>query len=294
MAGQLKKLQKAEELQAEEDGAHPAADDELEAQLLLTALEARFGADCFAYDRGWMRTRLDAFVASRCFDSVSVLQGRILRDDRLGAELIQALNRSSSSLCDVFSLMALRCAIVPLLRSSPWPAIWIADCCDVRVPVLLLALLAEERLLERTRVFITCSSEQALAGMRRLALSGSQVDALQLLHRRCGGTAPLTSFVEPDGDGGFVPRQALRDAASAHVHHLASDASFREFHAIVAPRPLCEYGPELARRAIGVFGASLCAFGVLQVDESGGRRTGLPGEAFDPVLKDYGIYRKAG
>jgi chemotaxis protein methyltransferase CheR len=284
MAGQLSRAHRA-------DGPTP---DDLEARLFLTALEGRFGADFLGFEAAPMRAKVEACAAAFGAENVSALQGRALRDECLGADVIRMLNRSATSaLTDGSHLMALRCAVLPLLRSSPWPVLWLADCTDAHLPVLLLALLQEEGLLATTRVFVTSGTEQALEELRELRLSAIDVERLQAQHRTGGGKTRLGAFIE-DRDGGYTVQPALTAGVSWHVHHLATDGSFREFHAIVASRPLAEYGDALRARALRLFGDSLCPFGVLQVNDACRTRDPALAEQFAPVLGEYGIYRRLG
>jgi chemotaxis protein methyltransferase CheR len=260
--------------------------DELETVLLLQALEGRFGVDFLSFDVARLQSKLAAYVAESGADNISALQGRALRDEALGAELIRVINRSeASSLGEPFHLMALRCSLLPILRSSPWPAVWLADCTDLRV-------LEEEGLLARTRVFVTSGSEQALEAMRSHAFSDADVETLERLHGGSGGTGNIGDHLQAN-DGGFVVKPALRSLVSWHVHHLATDTSFREFHAIIATRPLGEYGDALRARALRVFNDSLCPFGVLQVDDAYKKDIAHIAKELEPVLGQFGVYRRA-
>jgi chemotaxis protein methyltransferase CheR len=274
--------------------AGPVVADELETLLFLKALEDRFGAHFLEFDVRHMRDKLVSYVAASGVESISALQGRTLRDDALAADVIRVLNRSTGPVLDnVFHLMALRCAVLPLLRSAPWPTVWVADCASVHVPLLLLALLAEENLVERTRVFITSGVEAALEDMRGAPLSGSEVARLQTLHLGSGGRGQLSRHLRPH-DGGFVLDAASGGPFSWHVHHLSSDASFREFDAIIAPRPFSEYNDSLRTRALGLFSESLYPFGVLQLNDMQYNRAALDRAHLEPVLGEYGVYRKVG
>lgn len=275
-----------------DDGGSGVVVDELETLLFLNALNGRFGVDFLGFNPAQMRAKLKAYVAATGAESISALQGRALRDDAVGADVVRALNRScASSPGDMFRLMALRCAILPILRSSPWPAVWLADCADVRVPVLLLALLKEEDLLERTRLFVTSGSEHALEEMKALELSVGEVQALQKMHHSSGGRAKLTGYLR-ERDGKLIFRPELRASVSWHVHHLATDASFREFQVIIAPRSLAEYGDVLCSRALRLFSESLCQFGILQLDDVHCRGVLLSDKQLEPVLREYGLYRR--
>jgi chemotaxis protein methyltransferase CheR len=267
--------------------------EEFETRLFLQALESRFGVDFLSFNVVDMQRKLADFVVCVGAGSVSALQGRILRDDTLGIEVIRMLNRSSAlARNDVFRVMALRCAVLPILRSSPWPAVWLADCSDLRELVLLLALLTEEALCKRTRVFITNNSAQVIDELCSSTLSAEEVHELQELHQGSGGRRDLFAYLQEQADR-FVINPALLESTSWHVHNLVTDASFGEFQVVVASRPLHEYGSILRERAISVFGTSLCAFGVMQIDDQHTARPANLGRCFMPVMPSYGIYRKA-
>jgi chemotaxis protein methyltransferase CheR len=276
MAGQVRRSERADK---------PAAED-LETRLFLQALEGRFGVDFLSFNPEQMRHKLAHYVAATGAVSLSALQGAVLRDEALGAQVIRMLNRSSHPpRCDVFRVMALRCAVLPILRSSPWPAVWLADCSDLQELILLLALLEEEDLLKRTRVFMTSNSEQSMM------FSVEDVQALQKLHGGSGGQNELSRYLQRQ-DGGFVIDAKLYQATSWHIHNLATDASFGEFQTVVASRPLSEYGTPLRERALSVIGKSLCSFGILQIDERHATRPAGLGHQFSAVLPSYGVFRK--
>jgi chemotaxis protein methyltransferase CheR len=267
--------------------------DELETVLFLRALEDGFGANFLGFGLGHMHDKLTSYVSASGVESISALQGRALRDHSLAAEIIRALNASTGPRQDVFRLMAFRCAVLPLLRSAPWPAVWVADCASVDVPLLLLAVLAEQGLAERTRVFVTSGVEQALEDMRMRPVSHAEVERLQALHLGSGGNGPLHRYLREHG-AGFVLDPASAGPLSWHVHHIGSDASFREFDAVVAPRPFGEYNDSLRARALRLFSESLSAFGVLQLNDMQSNRVALDRAHLEPVLGEYGVYRKTG
>lgn len=193
---------------------------EMETALFLKALEDGFGVNFLGYEPRAMHDKLVSYVNATGAESISALQGRVLRDHRLAAEVIRALNASAGSpLENVFRLMALRCALLPLLRSAPWPAVWVADCARVDVPLLLLAMLVEQGLAERTRVFVTSGVGQALDDMRTRPVSHAWVEQLQTLHFGSGGTAPLHRYLQGEGDG-LVLDPAAAGPLSWHVHHV--------------------------------------------------------------------------
>lgn len=265
---------------------------DLETALFISALHTRFGADFRGYAPALMRDRLTAIVQERLAGSISRLQGEVLRDERLGLEVIAAMRGGfASPLGSADCLMALRCAAVSLLSSSPWPAIWLADCSDIDLMVLLAAWLVEDGLRPHVHLHVTSPSETFKDDMLTLTISTDRLQALEVRYRYSGGRNFLQGHFYQHGDG-FVLGPAMRNRLTCHTHDLASDASFGEFQTIVCARSFEEYGPALRERALGVFAKSLCTFGILQVDVPKASRGAFTLHPFTPVLPAHGIYRR--
>jgi len=269
-----------------------AHDGALETTLLLTALHASYGADFRGFNPLVVASKLAALASERGLPHISALQGELLRDRELGRQVIRLLGAGvHAGMPDPQLLTALRLAMVPILRSSPWPAVWIADCTGPGLVVLIAAMLEEEGLLERTQLYVTSADETLVQDMASLRLSAPEAEQLDSLHSANGGRASLRAHLAADGDG-FVLGAAAGAALSCHVHDLASDASFREFETVLCARPLREYGVALLKRALGIFSDSLCGFGVLQIDPAGPMRTLAADFSMAPLLPGQGLYRR--
>lgn len=86
MAGQVTRSERAT----------TATANDLETTLFLQALEGQLGVDFLSFNPTDMQRKLARYVTSTGVASVSALQGSILRDETLGAEVIRMLNRSSA------------------------------------------------------------------------------------------------------------------------------------------------------------------------------------------------------
>jgi chemotaxis protein methyltransferase CheR len=75
-------------------------------------------------------------------------------------------------------------------------------------------------------------------------------------------------------------------------YDLASDASFQEFELVVCQRPLGEFDLALQRRALELFGKSLCNFGILQIEGPSMSLSADLARNFTSILPDQGIYRR--
>ena len=239
-----------------------ATDDigDVETGLFVEALYRRYGIDFRGFRRAAIRPRLEAQAARCGVPDISSLQGRVLRDAAACREAVGALGAVSSQfLVDDTCFAALRLAVLPILRSSSWPTLWLADAGGPALPMRVLAMLEEEDLRRKTEVFVTSADEDVLAGLEQVrSLNASWFENVILAQ-----------------------------------YDLSTDASFKEFAAIICQRPLADFEPELQARALGLFAESLCSFGILQVESPGHMLAAGFGSQFTAVLSEQGIYRRA-
>lgn len=229
----------------------------VEAGLFVEALYRRYGIDFRGYRLDAIGPRLDALVARYGVPDISSLAGRMLRDAAACRDMVAALGAVDSQfLAGDTCMTALRLAVLPILRSSSWPTLWLADAGSPALLLRILAMLEEEDLCRRTEVFVTSASEEVLAAMER-------------------------------------QRTPLFENVMLAQYDLATDASFKEFAVIVCQRPLADFEPELQGRALALFAESLCNFGILQVEAPGHMLAAEFGNDFTAVLSEQGIYRRA-
>ncbi|MGJ9420805.1 hypothetical protein ACHAC9_24145, partial [Massilia sp. CMS3.1] len=127
----------------------------LETELFAEAAYRQYGVDLRGFEREWLLGRLTAFNEGRTTGSISALQGDMLRDASAAREAFSFVSASDSTFfTKPTSFMALRSAVLPLLRSVSWPVLWIAECADSAFLIQLVIMLEEEGLLSRTELFV--------------------------------------------------------------------------------------------------------------------------------------------
>ena len=265
----------------------------METGLFIEAVYRQFGCDFRGYDKLAMKHKLDLLTARSGAESISALQGRVLRDHALAREAFRFLSVSATPFLTMpSSFMALRCAVLPVLRSASWPVIWIAECADPGIVVQLAVMLAEEGLSGKTQLFITNPNEEVLNEVAQLRFDAQSMPARDEGHLRSGGLRSLTEYCD-QADGSFSLRAELRENIVWSQYDLASDASFKEFELVVCQRPLGEFEMTLQRRALDIFGKSLCNFGVLQIESPNVSLSADLARDFLSILPEQGIYRRS-
>lgn len=272
------------------DGPHEIED--LETDLLLEGIYRRFGLDFRGYRRDALRAKLHGVMVREGIRTVSGLQERVMHDAASGADLLKVLGSHPAALFDdPGHYRALRDVLVPWLRSTPAPRIWVAECVAAEEVCSFAILLEEEGLLDRTQIYATSANEELLHAAREGSFSADCLAAYEDNYRRSGGKRELHAYVETrDGQCAFAG--SLRENITWAQYSIATDASFNEFQLIACRGALVEFGSALRHRALQLFHDSVPVFGLLSVDGELG-----PGSA--PFLRCYrtvdrceGLYRR--
>ena len=264
----------------------------LETELFSEAAYRRNGVDFRGFDQLRLAARLAACATRHGLDGISNLQEAVLRNPALARETFRLASESGSAFFtrpDAF--MALRCAVLPLLRSATWPVVWIAECSEPAFLFQFVAMLDEEGVLAKTQLFATNANEDVISQAAGARIGAAAMPAHETLHAKGGGKASLASFCEQDQQGYF-----LKAPSAAHVlwsqHDLAADASFNECHLVICQRPLPDFGLPLQKRVLDLFSESLCNFGILQLEAPAGNPGHELMRNFTCLLGEQGIYKR--
>jgi chemotaxis protein methyltransferase CheR len=138
--------------------------------------------------------------------------------------------------------------------------VWIPGCGTGELAYAVAILLREEGLGRRATIYATCAHEAVLGRARRAIYDADQLDLDG--YARAEGRATIQEYVHVTAGAAHV-RPVLRDRIVFGTHHLATDASPNEFHLIVSHGVLARLGPALRMRALSLYDASLCRFGLL-------------------------------
>ncbi|HEX8611520.1 MAG TPA: hypothetical protein VF800_09555 [Telluria sp.] len=272
--------------------AHDAnAVSAIETDLLIEALYRHSGMDFRAYRKPDIERKLALLCERAGLASMSALQGALLREPRVCQQVSRSLSNSESALFALPStLIALRCAALPVLRAASWPSIWLAECADDKLLLQLVAMLEEEGLLAKTQLFVTSAHDALVREVAALRLTHAQMEREEERFLMAGGQRGLRAYCNEDA-GGFQLKASVRANIVGSQYDLASGASFREFELIVCQRPLNCLELSSQRRAVGLFRQSLCNFGILHIDSPDDAIVSELTRDFLCVLADQGLYR---
>ncbi|MEP7281001.1 MAG: CheR family methyltransferase [Rubrivivax sp.] len=267
---------------------------EIELRLLLEAVFLRYQVDFRRYAPSSLRRRVQHAMSQLGVDRLAVLQERVLRDPALFTRLLQYLTVQFSEMFrDPEHFLALRRQAVPYLLTYPSVKVWVAGCSDGEEVWSLAILLREEGLLERTLIYATDISPQALRRAEAGIYGLDRAAAFSRNYAAAGGRASLAEYFS-EGYGGIVFDRSLRRHMVFADHSLATDAVFSEVHMVSCRNVLIYFDGALQDRAVGLFRDALVRRGYLGLGNRETLQFGAHAAAFEPVDSSPAVrlYRK--
>lgn len=266
--------------------------EDLEISLLLEAIYQRFGDDFRDYQKDSIRRKLHAFMLTHNLATISKLQDCVLHDPAYIDPLLCALDAHPSSLFDhPKHLRELRKVLIPWLRSSPAPKIWIAECAAAEDVYSMAIMLMEEGVYHKTQIFATGANSRLLDDAREAKFPLEKLPQYEENYVRAGGAESLSDYYScVKGQGVF--RSELKRNITWAQYNLGTDASFNEFELIMCRGSLNDFASRLRRRALQVFYDSLPAFGMLSLADANYADLTPFISRFVALSSQQGLYRK--
>ena len=272
--------------------AHDEARERIEIDLLLEAIQRRYGYDFRGYALASLRRRLWHRAYGEGLKTLSGLQERVLHDPTCMDRLLRDLSINVTEMFrDPSFHRAVRERVFPLLRTHPFIRVWNAGCSTGEEIYSLAIALHEEGLLERTRIYATDIDEAALDRARSGSFPLERMQRYTENYLRAGGADAFSSYYTAKGDHArFDP--ALGRGIVFAQHNLVTDGSFNEFQLIVCRNVLIYFGPKLQEEVLGLFGASMTRFGILALGRKESIRHSSHADEYEPLVENEKIFRR--
>jgi len=239
----------------------------VEVDTLLEAVFRYYGFDFRQYARPSLRRRLWRRASLEGAHTISGLQERLLHDRSCMERLLLDLSINVTAMFrDPTFFLAWRKTVIPLLATYPFIRIWNAGCSTGEETYSLAIVLAEEGLLDRTRIYATDINETVLASAKDGVFPLEQMKLYTENYQAAGGTHAFSEYYVTGYEGARFDR-GLTEGVVFSRHNLASDHSFNEFHAIVCRNVMIYFGPLLQDRVHDLFYDSLIHFGLLALGQ---------------------------
>jgi chemotaxis protein methyltransferase CheR len=271
---------------------HDEARERIEIDLLLEAIQRRYGFDFRGYALASLRRRLWHRAYGEGLQTLSGLQERVLHDPSCMDRLLRDLSINVTEMFrDPSFHRALRERVFPLLRTHPFIRIWNAGCSTGEEIYSLAIALREEGLLDRTRIYATDIDDTVLERARAGMFALDRMQRYTENYLRAGGSDEFSSYYSAAGDSArFDP--SLAAGIVFAQHNLVTDGSFNEFHLIVCRNVLIYFGPKLQEEVLALFGASMSRFGILALGRKESIRHSAHAAEYEPLVEAEKIFRR--
>lgn len=261
-------------------------------QPFLEQLFELSGVDLRGYGRRALQRRLRSLLAGEGLASVDELSERMRRDARFLEQVLDKLMlRVTTMFRDPRFFRCFRERVVPVLRTYPYPRLWVAGCSTGQEAISLAILLREEGLYERCRIYATDINEAVLEQARNGLLPLACLDEYRHNYGASGGIRDLSDYYTC-GKSWAVVDPAVLERIAVFRHDLARDASFNEFHVIFCRNVLMYFDPALRDRVHQLFRDSLVRFGFLALGQSESLHLSRHQSCYEQLSMRHRIYRK--
>jgi chemotaxis protein methyltransferase CheR len=237
--------------------------EELETDLLLEAVLRYYGYDFRDYELSAVRRRIREGMLAGRVATISRFQEKVLHEPAFLERFLRSFARTGLSIfSDPGFYLAFRAKVIPQLRTYPFVRIWHAGCSTGEDVYSLAILLEEEDLYQRTRIYATDLSDEAVRQARRGSFVNSAANEYAANYQKAGGQRSFSDYFTKRGNRLLI-EPSLKKNIVFSEHNLATDGSFNEFQVIVCRDVLGNFNQRLRERVDRLIYDSLSRFGVL-------------------------------
>jgi chemotaxis protein methyltransferase CheR len=258
---------------------------------LLESIFATYGHDLRGYAGPSIRRRVFASLAKSGLADLRDLKRRILADREAFERFAEDLRvRVTDMFRDPRFFLHFRTRVVPILLTYPVLNIWHCGCATGEEVYATAIVLTEEGLYERSQIYATDVSNQALRQAKAGVYAADRVAGFAEAYSASGGKAKLTDYYT-EAYGGIAFRESLRANVLFFEHNLVTDYVFAEMNVVFCRNVLLYFGAPLRERVVEKLGKSLRPGGFLCLGTSESLR-GRGAEAFSVFASAEQIYRQ--
>lgn len=263
-----------------------------EIRQLLEALYQRYHYDFRQYAAASVKRRLLQAITHFQCSSLAQLTQRVLDDENAFPRLLEYLTVQVSDLFrDPEFFLTLRKQVIPLLATYPSLKLWVAGCSTGEEAYSFAILLAEEGLLERTRIYATDINDGSLRKAQQGVYSLDRMKQFTMNHRSAGGHGSLSDYYHA-AHGSAVMSPKLKQHITFADHSLATDSMFSEVQLVSCRNVLIYFDKVLQDRALGLFNDALCRRGFLCLGTKESVRFSAYAHRFQELSSEQKIYRR--
>ena len=265
--------------------------DPLETDLVLDAVNRRYGFDFRGYSRASLERRIRSVCDRHGMRHIAELIPRLLHEPSFVDQFVNGISVNvTEPFRDPGVFAAMREELFPVLQTYPYFKIWHAGCASGEEVYSLAILLHEAGLLERAQIYATDINTEALTRARDGIYPLESLRKAEKGYRQAGGQAELSDYYTAQyGAARFAPM--LRKQLVCSQHNLVTDAPFGEMVLVICRNVLIYFERELQNRVVELFRASLGHRGYLMLGSKESLTYMPVGAEFELLDREARIYR---
>ncbi len=272
-------------------GGDPAI-EAIELPLLLDAMFRCYGYDFRDYAENSFKRRLAKAIRAEGATSLSAFQDLILHRPEAMLRFLDIVTVETTVMFrDPQLYRVLRELIVPELRLLGPLRVWHAGCSTGEEVYSMALLLHEAGLLERTRIYATDVSTQAIEKGKTAVFPLKHMREYTANYQQAGGQTAFSNYYTAKGDS-IILRDALRRNIVWAEHNLVTDSSFNEFQVICCRNVLIYFNRSLQDRVHRLLYDSLAVGGLLALGRGETIRFTPCEDRYEGVDLETKLYRK--
>ena len=237
--------------------------EELETDLLLMAIEQRYGYDFRNYARSSLKRRIAHRLNAANLSKITDLLSSVVHDEAIFDDFLQDMSITVTEMFrDPPFYTAVRDKVIPLLKTYPFVKIWHAGCATGEEVYSMAILLMEEGYYDRAQIYATDYNKRSLAIAEEGIYPAESIKLFTDNYQRAGGKASFSDYYHARYNSAKFDASLKKNITFAH-HNLVTDGVFGEMHMIVCRNVMIYFDRTLQSRALRLFFDSLCRSGVL-------------------------------
>ena len=260
-------------------------------ELLLT-IQKQFDYDFSEYSKASMLRRINRFMEINSMKNVVDLKFELINKPEIFKNFINEIVVNVSEFFrDPSFYKSLTKNIFPYLDSYPKINIWSAGCSFGEETYSLAILLKEMGLYNKTRLYATDISSNAIDKSKKGIYSNVHFKEYSKNYFECGGHESLKDYFISD-EKNFIINSDLKKNILFSNHNLVTDGVFKECQLILCRNVLIYFNDELQNKVLKLFYDSLPIHGFLALGKKESLRFSSVYENFKEIDRNEKIYQK--
>lgn len=265
---------------------------DLEIQLLLEAIEKKYGYDFRDYSLVHVRRRVDAILRDYKYESVLQLVHDVIYKPNFFFELIKYFSVNVTEMFrDPNFYKAVREEVIPVLKTYPFIKMWHAGCATGEEVYSMAILLKEEGLYDRTQIYATDFNALVVKKAEEGIYPLEKIKEYTENYHRAGGKKPFSDYFQSKYNAVKLNSDLKKNIVFA-THNLATDSGFGEMHVIFCRNVLIYFNIELQNKVLNLFNDSLIYKGFFCLGNKETLQFSSQEEYYTKFNEKQRIYRK--